>query len=421
MRHRLNILTLTIPFTLVMAAPISACAQTGGSMIAGPTAITEAAELSASTVVSPVAILGSLESPWSMAFLPNGDALVTELTGQLRYVRGGTNWRMEDRPITGTPNVAASGQGGLMDVSLHPDFVRNKLVYLSISIGDESANKTRIVRAKLQGRSLRDVETIFEVAQAKPRFQHFGSRLLWLPDKTLMITIGDGGNPPTSIEGSFIRNQAQNLDSHLGKVIRINDDGSIPADNPFLDRPDAQRQIFSYGHRNSQGIARDPLTGRIYATEHGSQGGDELNVIQAGGNYGWPLVTYAVEYGPAKTPITQLQTQAGMIDPIAVWTPAIAPSGLALYRGNKYPNWNGDLFAGGLRINNGNGALIRLDLDDDGKVLGQERIDFGAVRVRDVQVGPDGYLYVITTATRNFRDKGERNGQIWRLMPAPAS
>ena len=397
----------------------SALAQQGATVIPGPTSVSDPMQQAQNTEVQPSIILESLEAPWGMAFLPNGDVLITELTGQLRYVRGGSRWRLENRPIEGVPAVSVSGQGGLMDVSLHPDFARNKLIYLSFSTGDEAGNKTRIVRAQLRGRALRNVETIFEVAQAKPRFQHFGSRFLWLPDKTLLITIGDGGNPPTSLEGGFIRNQAQNLDSHLGKVIRINDDGSIPADNPFLNRPDAQRQIFSYGHRNSQGIARDPVTGRVYATEHGSQGGDELNEIKAGANYGWPLATYAVEYGPTRTPITVNQSLPGMKDPIAVWSPSIAPSGLAVYRGTRYQGWNGDVFAGGLRLSTGNGAVMRVDLDDAGKALGQQRIDLGAVRVRDVRVGPDGYIYVITTATRNFRDKGQRNGQVWRLVPKP--
>jgi aldose sugar dehydrogenase len=394
-------------------------AQSGGAIVAGPTPVTATAELPAITSVQPRAVLGDLEAPWGIAFLPNGDALITELTGQLRYVRGGTNWRLEPKPIEGVPAVSASGQGGLMDVSLHPNFARNKLVYLSHSTGDEAANKTRIVRGELRGRKLHNVELIFEVAQSKPRFQHFGSRFLWLPDNTLLITIGDGGNPPTSLEGGFIRNQAQNLDSHLGKVIRIKDDGSVPTDNPFLDRPDAKHDVYSYGHRNSQGITRDPVSGRIYATEHGSQGGDELNEIKAGANYGWPLATYAVEYGPLKTPITSNQTLAGTADPLAVWTPSIAPSGLALYRGTRYAGWDGDLLAGGLRTSTGNGTLLRIDLDEAGKVVGQERLDLGTVRVRDVRVGNDGFIYVITTATRNFRDKGQRNGQVWRLEPRP--
>lgn len=408
---------LTAIAAMAMVPGALAVAQPAVTIIPGPAVVTNAAQLTPGTKVQPRAVLEALEAPWGMVFLPGGDALITELTGQLRYVRTGTNWAMETQPIAGVPVVAASGQGGLMDVSLHPDFARNRLVYLSHSIGDDAGNRTRIVRGELRGRTLRNVETIFEVAQAKPRFQHFGSRFLWLPDKTLLITIGDGGNPPNSLDGSFIRNQAQNLDSHLGKVIRIKDDGTIPTDNPFLDRPDAQRQIYSYGHRNSQGIARDPISGRIYATEHGSQGGDELNEIKAGANYGWPLTTYAVEYGPARTPIVANQSLPGMVDPLAVWTPSIAPSGLALYRGNKYPSWDGDLLVGGLRLASGNGAVIHVDLDASGKAINQERIDLGAVRVRDIRVGPDGYVYVITTATRNFRDKGQRNGQVWRLEP----
>jgi aldose sugar dehydrogenase len=388
------------------------------SKTAGPTPVTDAAQLALSSQVQPSLVLEALEAPWGMAFLPGGDLLVTELTGQLRYVRGGLSWQMEPNPIEGVPAATASGQGGLMDVSLHPDFARNKFVYLSMTVGDEAGNRTRIVRGTLQDRALRDVVTIFEVAQAKPRFQHFGSRFLWLPDKTLLVTIGDGGNPPTSLEGGFIRNQAQNLDSHLGKIIRMKDDGSTPPDNPFLDRPDAQPHVYSYGHRNSQGIARDPVTGRIYATEHGSQGGDELNVISPGSNFGWPLATYAVEYGPLRTPITPNQTLPNMIDPIAVWSPAIAPSGLAVYRGTRYRDWDGDVLAGGLRTSTGNGIIVRVDLDPAGNVLAQQRIDMGNVRVRDVRVGPDGYVYVITTTTRNFRDKGQRNGQIWRLMPS---
>lgn len=415
-------LKLRVLFSLAAGLPCglmfgAGYAQQSGAVVAGPTPVTAAADLAAITSVQPRAILSDLEAPWGMAFLPNGDALITELTGQLRYARGGTTWRLEPKPIEGVPAVTSSGQGGLMDVTLHPDFARNKWVYLSHTTGNETANKTRIVRGQLRGRTLRNIELIFEVAQAKPRFQHFGSRFQWLPDNSLLITIGDGGNPPTSLEGGFIRNQAQNLDSHLGKVIRIKDDGTIPADNPFLDRPDAQRDIYSYGHRNSQGIARDPVSGRIYATEHGSQGGDELNEIKTGANYGWPLATYAVEYGPTKTPITPNQTLAGANDPLAVWTPSIAPSGLALYRGTRYPGWDGDLLAGGLRTSTGNGALLRIDLDDSGKVRGQERLDLGAVRVRDVRVGNDGFIYVITTATRNFRDKGQRNGQVWRLEP----
>ena len=408
--------------TLVMAsvtAPALAQAPAGApsAIVPGPTPVTQALSLPAATTVSPQTMVADLEAPWGMAFLPNGDLLVTELLGKLRYVKAGASWSLEAQEITGVPTVTAGGQGGLMDVTLHPNFSRNKLIYLSFSVGDEAANRTRIVRAKLEGRALTDVQTIFEVTPAKPRFQHYGSRFTWLPDQTLLISIGDGGNPPTSVDGSFIRNQAQNLGSHLGKIVRIKDDGSIPKDNPFVNTQGARPEIYSYGHRNAQGLARDPVSGRIYATEHGSQGGDELNLIQSGQNYGWPKVTYGVEYGAARTPISPNQSGPGMVDPLAVWSPAIAPSGLAVVRSTQYRGWDGDLLAGGLRLDQGRGALIRVDLDKTGKVVGQERIDLGDVRVRDVRQGPDGYIYVLTTAMRNFRDKGQRNGQLVRLVP----
>jgi glucose/arabinose dehydrogenase len=352
-----------------------------------------------------------------MAFLPNGDVLITELLGRLRYVAGG---QLETEAISGLPPVATGGQGGLMDVILHPDFANNRLIYISYSHGDESASRTRVARAELNGRALENLKVIFEVSQAKPRLQHNGSRFAWLPDGTLVFSIGDGGNPPTMLEGGFIREQAQNPDSHLGKIIRLHDDGRIPTDNPFLDRPDAKRELYSMGHRNPQGLALDSKSGRLYSTEHGSQGGDELNLIKPGANYGWPRVAHAVEYGSERTPITPHRTLAGFADPLVVWDPGIAPGGIALYRGTVYPGWDGDLLASGLRVAGrpNPGALIRVDLSEDGAVLGQERINLGDVRVRDVEVGPDGKLYVLTTATENYRDSGQRNGVLLRLDPA---
>jgi glucose/arabinose dehydrogenase len=407
---------------LIAGVATAASAQTPVSappaIVPGPTPVTQALGLPAAASVTPQTMVSDLEAPWGMAFLPNSDLLVTELLGKLRYVKAGASWSLEAEEIAGVPAVTAAGQGGLMDVTLHPNFARNKLIYLSISVGDEAANNTRIVRAKLEGRALTEVQTIFEVTPAKPRFQHFGSRFAWLPDQTLLISVGDGGNPPNSLDGSFIRNQAQELGSHLGKIIRIKDDGGIPKDNPFLSVPGARPEIYSYGHRNAQGLVRDPVSNRVYASEHGSQGGDELNLIQSGRNYGWPKVTYGVEYGAARKPITPNQSAPGLVDPLAVWTPAIAPSGLAVVVSNKYLGWDGDVLAGGLRLDQGRGALIRVDLDKSGKVIGQERIDLGDVRVRDVRQGPDGYIYVLTTAMRNFRDKGQRNGQLVRLVPA---
>jgi glucose/arabinose dehydrogenase len=398
-------------FALSLLLAPSAIAQPAPS-----TAVTDPTTLLAAKNITTTTLIEGLEAPWGLAFLPNGDMLITELLGQLRYVRAG---QLEPEPIQGLPPIATGGQGGLMDISLHPNFARNQLVYFSYSHGDESASRTRVARAELHGRALRNLQVIFEVSQAKPRLQHNGSRLVWLPDGTLLITIGDGGNPPTMLEGAFIREQAQNPDSHLGKIIRINDDGSIPLNNPFLDRPDAKREIFTMGHRNSQGMVRDPISGRIYATEHGSQGGDELNLIQPGANYGWPRVAHAVEYGPERRPISPFQTLPGMVDPLIAWNPGIAPSGLEIYRGDRYPAWRGDLFAGGMRLAGrpNPGALLRIDLDDNGVVIGQERIELGDVRIRYVRTGPDGLLYLLTTATENYRDRGQRNGALVRIEP----
>jgi glucose/arabinose dehydrogenase len=385
-------------------------------VIPGPVPATDPTSLPVAQNVITSPVIDSLEAPWSFAFLPNGDMLITELLGQLRYVRKG---KLEPKPVTGVPPVATGGQGGLMDVILHPRFAQNKLIYLSYSHGDESASRTRVARAELRGRKLHDLQVIFEVSQTKPRIQHNGSRFAWLQDETLLITIGDGGNPPTMLEGAFIREQAQNLDSHLGKIIRIHDDGRIPTDNPFLDRPDGKRELYSIGHRNPQGLVRDPISGRIYSTEHGSQGGDELNLIKAGANYGWPRAAHAVEYGKEMRPITPHQSLPGMEDPLIAWTPGIGPSGLEIYHGDRYPSWKGNLFAGGLRVAGrpNPGALFRIALDAAGKPIQQERIDLGPVRVRFIKTGPDGLLYVLTTATENYRDRGVKNGRLVRLEP----
>ncbi len=408
-----------IALVSAVLAPIAAAPATGTDVVsvaAPPIAATDPTALPISTAVRAVLVTEALEAPWGMAFLPNGDLLVTELLGQLRVIRKGG--RLEPRAIAGVPPVATGGQGGLMDVTLHPDFTRNRFIYLSFSAGDEAASWTRVVRAELRGRTLHNVTTIFDVSQKKPRIQHNGSRFAWLPDKTLLITIGDGGNPPTMLEGALIREQAQNPDSHLGKILRLHDDGRIPTDNPFLDRPDAKRELYSMGHRNPQGLARDPVTGLVWSTEHGSMGGDELNLIKPGANYGWPRVTHAVEYGREGRPITPHRSLPGMEDPKVAWVPGIAPGGIAIYRGDYYPGWDGDLFASGLRVNGrpNSGTLLRVDLDGDA-VQGQERIELGAVRVRDIEQGPDGRLYVLVTDTENYRDRGQRNGRLVRLEP----
>ena len=345
-------------------------------------------------------LVRGLEHPWGMAWLPGGDVLITERPGRLRRVRDG---RLVSKPLSGLPQVFASGQGGLLDIALHPDFAQNRQVYVTYAHGDADANRTRVAHAVLEGERLTDWQVIFEVAADKPGSQHFGSRLLWLPDGTLLVSIGDGGNPPVRLEGEWIRNQAQNRASHLGKILRLNPDGSVPSDNPFLAASDAEPAIWSYGHRNIQGLAYDPLRKMVWASEHGALGGDELNVVGAGENYGWPAVTYSREYfgGFEISPHT---SKPGMVDPKVVWMTAIAPSGLTVYTGNRFPQWHGDVFAGGLKSQD----VRHIELDDAGRVTGQRSLRIGQ-RVRDVRQGPDELLYVLTD---------ESDGSLIRLEPA---
>ena len=333
-----------------------------------------------------ITLLEGLERPWSMAWLPNGTMLITERPGRLRIVRNGV---LEPQPVLGLPKILAFGQGGLMDVAPHPDFAENRLIYFTYSHGSPSANRTRVARATFDGSALQNLEVIFEVSQAKPGGQHFGSRIVWLPDNTMLVSFGDGGNPPVKLDGDLIRQQAQNLNSHLGKVVRLNDDGSIPPDNPFVDSNDANSAVWSYGHRNIQGMTFDRANNRLWSTEHGARGGDELNLVEAGANYGWPEVTYSKEYIGGE--ISQERSRPGMKDPKVVWTPAIAPSGLTFYNSDRFPQWQGDLFAGGLVSQD----VRRIDLDGNSKVLGEESIPIGQ-RVRDVRQSPDGILYVLT-------------------------
>jgi glucose/arabinose dehydrogenase len=343
-----------------------------------------------------VTVLSGLEHPWSMAWLPDGAILITERPGRLRIVRNGT---LEPAPIAGVPPVFAEGQGGLMEVSIHPNFAKNRFIYLTYSHGTGQANRTRVARATFDGKALSDVKVIFEVSQAKEGTQHFGSRIVWLSDNTMLVAIGDGGNPPVQLDGDLIRKQAQNLRSQLGKIVRLNDDGSIPSNNPFVKTANANPSVWSYGHRNTQGLTFDAATGRIWQTEHGARGGDEVNLVKAGKNYGWPLVTYSREYfGPE---ISSERSRPGMEDPKLVWTPSIAPSGLAFYNGDRFPAWKGNLFAGGLVSKD----VRRITLDGAGNVVSQQSIDIGQ-RVRDVRQGPDGLLYVLTD---------EQNGQLIRL------
>lgn len=297
----------------------------------------------------------------------------------------------------------ASRQGGLLDVAVHPRFEENNFVYFTYAHGTQEENRTRVARAKFDGNTLSEWEVIFQVAQTKQGGQHFGSRLTWLPDETLLISTGDGGNPPLKIDGDFSRKQAQNRASHLGKVIRINDDGSVPDDNPFVGETDAAPEVWSYGHRNIQGMIFDPINQKVWATEHGSRGGDELNIVQSGENYGWPEVSFSAEYGTGR-PVAPITSRDDVTDPKLVWTPSIAPSGLAIYTGDRHPEWQGHLFAGGLVER----SIRRIKVDAMGNVISESRIPIGQ-RVRDVRQSPSGDLYVLTD---------EDSGQLLQLKPA---
>jgi glucose/arabinose dehydrogenase len=326
--------------------------------------------------------------------------LVTERPGRLRLVRDG---QIDPRAIEGVPPVHAAGQGGLLDVALHPGFARNRTLFLSYAHGDSSANRTRLARAVLDGHALRDLRVIFENNRDKPANAHFGSRILFLPDGTLLMSVGDGGNPPNSLDGRFIRDNAQDLSNHLGKIIRLNEDGGVPADNPYVGMAGARPELWSVGHRNPQGLAWDPIRRAVWATEHGSQGGDELNRVERGRNYGWPVISHAVEYRTGQQ-IGRGRAAPGLEQPVVAWMQTQAPSGLAIYAGDRFPAWRGDAFSGGLRGQ----EVRRVRLDPDGRAIGEEAIQVGR-RVRDVRQGPDGYLYLLTD---------EANGRIIRVEPA---
>ncbi len=345
-------------------------------------------------------VVEGLAHPWAIAWLPDGAALITERPGRLRLLRDGA---LVDEPIAGLPKVLSYGQGGLLDIALHPDFERNHWVYLTLAIGTAEANRTALARGRWDGERLQETAILFAAADPKSDGQHFGSRLLWLPDGSLLMSIGDGGNPPISFKGEPIREQAQRLETHFGKVLRLTEDGHPHPGNPFIARPGARPEIYSYGHRNIQGLALDPATGRVWANEHGARGGDELNLIEPGQNYGWPRVTYSREYWGPK--ISDETSREGVREPLIQWTPSKAPSGLLVYRGDRYPGWHGNLFSGALVF-----GQVRRILLDGTRVVGEQKLTIGQ-RVRDIRQGPDGWLYILTDAP---------NGALLRILPGPA-
>jgi glucose/arabinose dehydrogenase len=339
-----------------------------------------------------VPVAEGLEHPWGMAFLPDGRVLVTERPGRLRLI--GTDGKVGEA-LAGVPAVSVTGQGGLLDVQLDPEFARNSLVYLSYAEPRAGGNGTAVARGKLTERGLDDVQVIFRQDVTIDGRHHFGSRLVFDRTGRLFVTLGDRNSE---------RARAQTLDSHIGKVVRIERDGRVPADNPFAGRADAKPEIWSYGHRNMQGAALHPVTGELWTNEHGPKGGDELNRTLAGLNYGWPKVTYGVEYS-GKT-ISESPTAPGIEPPVHYWVPSIATSGLLFYTGSRFPKWRGNAFVGGLASQ----EVSRLEMDGN-RVVREEVLFKGVLnqRVRDLEQGPDGLIYLLTD---------EDNGKLLRVEPA---
>jgi glucose/arabinose dehydrogenase len=339
-----------------------------------------------------VSVARGLANPWAVAFLPDGRFLVTERAGRLRIVE--RDGRLGEA-ISGLPAVDAGGQCGLLDVVLDPKFADNQWVYWSYAEAGEGGNSTAVARGRLQGQRLTDVQVIFRQLPKVSSSLHCGSRLVFGRDGRLFVVLGD----------RFSRKEdAQKLDNHLGKVVRIEADGKVPADNPFVATAGARPEIWSLGHRNMQGAALHPATGELWASEHGPQGGDELNRVLPGRNYGWPLLTFGRNYGTG-TRIGEEGPKPGFEQPLKMWLPlSVAPSGMAFLGSDRYPGWKGNLFIGTLRGE----SLIRLELDGNTVVKEERLLGSRNSRIRDVREGPDGYLYVLTDSA---------DGQLLRLQP----
>ncbi|HEY0064446.1 MAG TPA: PQQ-dependent sugar dehydrogenase [Telluria sp.] len=345
-----------------------------------------------------VTVAEGLSHPWGMAWLPDGRLLVTTKGGTL-YILNGK--KFEPVPMEGLPAVFTGGQGGLLDITVHPNDKKKEVrVYMTMATGTAEANRTTLVQGLFDGKRLHSIKTLFRVQQDKSGGQHFGSRLVWMADVTLLMSIGDGGNPPQKVGDMLARDQAQNLATHQGSILHLTDSGKPAPGNPLVAKAGALPEIWSYGHRNIQGMTRD-AAGRIWATEHGPKGGDELNLIEGAQNYGWPLQSYGRDYRTSE-PVGQ-NVVAGMTGPKIAWVPSPGPSGLAYYTGKDFPQWQGSLFSGGLASMD----VRRIALDKDGNVTGQERLAIGQ-RVRDVRQGPDGHLYLITD---------EDKGKLLMLVP----
>ncbi len=332
-----------------------------------------------------------LAHPWALAFLPDGSQLVTERNGQLRRIRDG---KLQKSPIEGLPDLVVSGQGGLLDVILHPDFENNQTLFLSYAHNvSREGMTTRVARANLQGDRLEDVEVIFEAMPRGDTSRHFAGRMEFDAEGYLCVAVGDRGE----------MDRAQRTDDDAGGVHRITIEGDPAPGNPFLDDSAVNDSFFTYGNRNIQGMTIHPETGEIWSNEHGPRGGDEINIIRAGNNYGWPEVTYGIDYSGAT--ISNKTTMEGVTDPLHYWDPSIAPSGMAFYTGDEFAQWQGDLFVGALKMR----KLVRLRIKDE-KVTEEEDLltDLGE-RIRDVRMGPDGALWLLTDSS---------DGKVYRIRPA---
>jgi len=341
-----------------------------------------------------ITVSENLAHPWSLSFLPNNEMLVTERPGRLRLIDSAGKL---SPAITNLPPIKADGQGGLLDVILHPNYEKTGWLYLSYASANKQGNGTEVARAKLDRKRLRltELEVIFRMQPKTSSGHHFGSRMRFDDKGYLYITLGDRGE----------KDAAQQLNDHRGKIIRLHEDGTIPSDNPFYKTEGALAEIYSYGHRNPQGLSFHPTSNQLWEHEHGPQGGDEVNIILGGKNYGWPTITYGVNYFFG-TKIGQGTHAPTMQHPIHYWIPkSIAPSGMSFYQGNKFPLWNGHLFIGALRDE----MLVRLEIQDN-KVIEEEHLLKGELgRIRDVKNGPDGYLYLLIDAP---------NGKVIRIQPA---
>ena len=395
--HRLPAPAVTLALACASVAAASLASGSAAAQQHRPTTFSKdvvAATPAPALAVKATALVSGLNRPWSLTWLPNGEMLVTERGGTLRRITA--DFKLDPKPIAGVPAVKVTGQAGLFDVVLHPDHTRNGWIYLAYaepSLTDDAEYGTALMRARLKDGRLVDQEKLFAMSPKSRRGFHLGGKIVFDGKGFLYLTLGDRGEMP----------RAQAPRDHAGTVIRLHDDGRVPADNPFVGKPDQLPEVFSRGNRNIQGAAIHPATGELWAHEHGPQGGDELNIIRAGRNYGWPLITYGVNYVTG-TRIGDSAPREGFEQPVHAWIPSIGISGMAFYNADAIPAWKGSLLVGGLSGQ----SLVRLVLEGE-RVVREERLLFGEVgRVRDVRVGPDGWVYLVNDSPE---------GHLWRVQP----